>query len=91
MNEKLWLMIGLSGQIFFSLRFLLQWIVSEIKKSSVIPVYFWYFSLIGSSFLLIYAVYRKDIVFILGQSFGLVIYCRNLILIKRKKYENIDN
>ena len=91
MNEKVWLVIGFSGQLFFSLRFLIQWIVSEIKKVSVIPVYFWYFSIIGSSFLLIYAIYRKDIVFISGQSLGLIIYFRNLILIKRKKYESINS
>ncbi len=84
MNEKFWLIIGFSGQIFFSMRFLVQWIVSEIKKASVIPVYFWYFSIIGSSLLLTYAIYRKDMVFILGQSLGLIIYFRNLILIKRK-------
>ncbi len=91
MNEKFWLIIGFSGQLFFSMRFVVQWIVSEIKKTSVIPIYFWYFSIIGSSFLLSYAIYRKDIVFIIGQSFGIVIYFRNLILIERKKYENINS
>lgn len=91
MNEKLWLIIGFSGQIFFSMRFIIQWIVSEIKKASIIPVYFWYFSILGSTFLLSYAIYRKDIVFILGQSLGLIIYFRNLILIKRKKDENINS
>ncbi len=90
MNEKLWLIIGFTGQIFFSMRFLIQWIISEIKKRSVIPVYFWYFSIIGSSLLLSYAIYRKDIVFILGQSLGIIIYARNLILIKRKNNENIN-
>ena len=90
MNEKLWLIIGFTGQIFFSMRFLIQWIISEIKKRSVIPVYFWYFSIIGSSLLLSYAIYRKDIVFILGQSLGIIIYARNLILIKRKNNESIN-
>ncbi len=72
------------------MRFLIQWIVSEYKKVSVIPVHFWYFSIIGSSLLLTYALYRKDIVFILGQSLGIIIYVRNLILIRRKNNENIN-
>ncbi len=91
MNEKIWLIIGLTGQIFFCLRFLIQWIISEIKKSSIIPVNFWYFSIIGSFFLLNYAIYRKDIVFISGQLFGIIIYFRNLILISRKENENFNS
>ncbi|MDB4349395.1 lipid-A-disaccharide synthase N-terminal domain-containing protein [Omnitrophica bacterium] len=82
---RLWLIIGFFGQFLFFMRFLVQWIASEIKKKSVIPVSFWYFSLGGAAILLIYAIHRKDPVFILGQSLGFLIYTRNLILIARHK------
>ena len=78
-----WLVIGLVGQACFSARFLVQWIVSERMRQSVVPVQFWYFSLAGGVVLLAYAVYRMDPVFILGQASGLVIYARNLYLINR--------
>ena len=84
---KLWLILGFFGQFLFFMRFLVQWIASEIKKKSVIPVSFWYFSLGGAAILLIYAIYRKDPVFILGQSLGFIIYTRNLVLIARHKQE----
>ncbi len=83
--ETLWLAVGFGGQIFFSLRFLIQWIVSEKRKQSVIPVPFWYCSLGGGLLLLAYALYRKDPVFTVGQAFGIIVYARNLYLIKRKK------
>ena len=83
---KYWIAFGLLGQICFSMRFLIQWVHSEKKKKSVIPISFWYFSLVGSMILFIYAVfYLKDIVFTLGQSFGLFVYIRNLMLIYRHK------
>ena len=84
-----WTLIGLTGQIFFSLRFLVQWIKSEKKGKSVIPYSFWIFSLLGSSILLIYAIERKDPVFILGQFFGLFVYVRNIQLIKKVKKESV--
>ena len=80
-----WIILGLFAQFLFFMRFLVQWIVSEKKKQSTIPVSFWYFSIAGSVLLLIYSIYRKDIVFILGQSVGSFIYMRNLILIHRKE------
>lgn len=80
-----WLIIGFGGQIFFSLRFLVQWLQSEKEKRSVIPISFWYFSLGGSFLLLAYAIHRRDPVFILGQSMGFIIYIRNLILIDKHK------
>jgi lipid-A-disaccharide synthase-like uncharacterized protein len=83
--EQLWLALGMGGQLLFSLRFLLQWISSERNKQSVIPVSFWYCSIGGSLLLLAYAIYRRDPVFILGQSFGLVVYLRNLQLIHTHK------
>ncbi|MDY0226631.1 MAG: lipid-A-disaccharide synthase N-terminal domain-containing protein [Desulfomicrobium apsheronum] len=78
------LSIGFIGQSFFFMRFFWQWIVSEKEHRSVIPAIFWHFSLFGSFFLLAYAIMRKDIVFIFGQSTGLIIYVRNIFLIKRE-------
>ena len=84
-KEAIWIMVGLSGQLMFSMRFLIQWIKSELVKESVIPVSFWYFSILGGVTLLAYAIYRKDPVFILGQLLGIVVYARNLRLIYTKK------
>ena len=81
---NLWIVLGLFAQFLFFLRFFVQWIVSEKKGESTIPVSFWYFSIAGSVLLLIYSIYRNDIVFILGQSVGSFIYMRNLILIYRR-------
>ena len=82
-----WLLLGFFAQGLFSARFLIQWIASEKAHKSVIPTVFWYLSIAGSVFLLAYAIYRKDPVFILGQSTGIFIYSRNLYLIfkERKK------
>jgi lipid-A-disaccharide synthase-like uncharacterized protein len=80
-GEFWWVMVGLFGQLMFSMRFIIQWITSEKAKRSVIPVAFWWFSLAGGIILFAYAVYRRDPVFILGQSTGLFIYSRNLWLI----------
>lgn len=79
-----WLIIGLLSQLCFFSRFFIQWIVSERRAQSVIPINFWYFSILGAVGLLSYALYRKDIVFIMGQSMGLFVYSRNLFLIKKK-------
>ena len=81
----LWLIVGLLGQLLFSMRFLVQWVASEKRKKSIIPISFWYFSIGGSFLLLAYAIKRQDPVFILGQSMGFVIYIRNLVLIDREK------
>jgi len=78
------LALGFLGQACFSLRFLVQWIASERRKESVVPIYFWYFSLGGGFMLLIYAMLRQDPVFIVGQAAGLLVYGRNLYLIWRK-------
>jgi lipid-A-disaccharide synthase-like uncharacterized protein len=82
-TEHVWLGVGLLGLALFSARFLVQWIVSERRKQSVVPVHFWYFSLAGGLTLLAYAVHRLDPVFIIGQLSGLVVYIRNLYLIRR--------
>lgn len=80
-REFIWVLVGLTGQLLFTARFLVQWLASEKEKRSVVPVAFWYFSLVGGLVLFSYALYRRDPVFILGQSMGLVIYARNLWLI----------
>lgn len=83
--DIIWLAIGFSGQALFSARFILQWIMSERKRESVIPVNFWYFSIAGGITLLTYAIHKQDPVFIVGQLFGVFIYSRNLYFIHRKK------
>ena len=80
-----WLAIGFAGQALFFMRFFVQWIASERAGKSVVPIAFWFFSLGGASILLSYAIYRRDIVFILGQGMGFLIYTRNLYLIYREK------
>ncbi|MBL7070890.1 MAG: lipid-A-disaccharide synthase N-terminal domain-containing protein [Candidatus Omnitrophica bacterium] len=81
-----WIIFGFIGQFFFFMRFFVQWLHSERQKKSVIPVSFWYFSILGSVILFVYAAfYRKDIVFTIGQACGVIIYLRNLVLINRHK------
>jgi len=82
---KMWLVLGFGGQLCFTARFLIQWIASEIKKKSVIPPVFWYFSVAGGILCLAYAIYRKDPVFIFGMATGLMVYTRNLILVRRER------
>jgi len=84
-GEFYWVLIGLTGQLMFTMRFLVQWVVSERSRKSVIPIAFWYFSLAGGVVLLSYAVWRHDPVFIIGQATGLFIYLRNLWLIHVEK------
>jgi lipid-A-disaccharide synthase-like uncharacterized protein len=90
-SEQIWIVIGLMGQLLFSCRFILQWIASEKNKRSVIPIAFWYLSIGGSLILLSYAIHRTDPVFIIGQSGGLIIYVRNLILIYRERLHSSIN
>ena len=80
-----WTLVGFFGQTLFFARFLVQWIASERKKESVVPIYFWYFSIGGGLILLIYSIHRVDPVFIAGQAAGLFVYGRNLSLIWRKR------
>lgn len=87
-QHTLWLVVGFLGQGFFSARFLVQWLASERARRSVIPVAFWFLSLGGGATLLAYALYRRDPVFILGQGAGLLIYARNLILLRREAREH---
>ena len=83
--EIIFLVIGFTGQGLFASRFIFQWIYSEKKGISSIPIVFWYLSIFGGIGLLTYAIFRKDPVIILGQLFGILIYTRNLILIYRKQ------
>ncbi len=87
-TELIWLSVGFAGQALFATRFIVQWIVSERQKRSVIPIAFWYFSAGGGMVLLSYAIWRQDPVFILGQSTGLFIYSRNLYFVYRERREN---
>ena len=82
--EIIFLVIGFMGQGLFASRFVFQWIYSEKKGESHIPLIFWYLSIFGGLGLLTYAIFRKDPVIIIGQVFGIFIYVRNLILIYNK-------
>lgn len=84
-QARLWLIIGFTGQALFTARFLVQWIASERKRDSIVPVAFWWFSLLGGLTLLSYASYRQDPVIIVGQGMGLVVYTRNLMLVGKAK------
>ena len=75
----------LPARLYFRPRFLLQWVYSERRKRSIIPVAFWYFSLAGGATLFIYALHIGDPVFILGQSMGVLIYTRNLYFIHKQR------
>ena len=86
--EIIFLVIGFAGQGLFASRFVVQWIYSEKKGESHIPIVFWYLSIFGGIGLLIYAISRQDPVIITGQIFGILIYTRNLILIYKKKIKN---
>jgi lipid-A-disaccharide synthase-like uncharacterized protein len=83
--QVFWLSVGFSGQIVFGSRFVVQWIISEKQGRSVVPTVFWYLSIVGSLLLFTYATYRIDPVFMVGQAGGLMIYTRNLVLIKREE------
>lgn len=80
-----WLALGFIGQGLFSARFVVQWLASEKKGESVVPVSFWYLSIAGSLTVLAYAIYRLDPVFILAYGFNSFVYVRNLMLIFRKR------
>jgi len=89
-GQLIWVMVGFIGQALFSARFIIQWFVSEKAKESVVPVAFWYFSILGGVTLLTYAIWRRDPVIIAGQAGGLLIYARNLWFIHHKQAEVAD-
>src|SRR5712664_3806071 len=76
-----WVILGFVAHGFFTMRFVVQWIASERARKSVIPVAFWSFSIGGGALLLVYALYRRDPVFIAGQALGLLVYIRHLYFI----------
>jgi lipid-A-disaccharide synthase-like uncharacterized protein len=83
--DAIWLAIGLLGQTMFMMRFIVQWIHSERHKKSIVPVSFWYLSLVGGLIVLAYGIHRAEPVIILGQLPGTLVYTRNLMLIHRSK------
>jgi len=87
-EELVWLGIGFSAQLMFSMRFIMQWIASEKARRSIVPEVFWYFSFVGGFMLFIYAVHRMDPVFMLGQGMGLIIYSRNIYFIRTHKKQH---
>lgn len=89
-KATVWLIIGFLGQAFFFMRFVVQWIASERARKSIIPNAFWFFSIGGGIVLLVYAIYREDPVFIVGQATGLFIYLRNIVFIRREKRETLE-
>ena len=92
LNPTTWLAIGFAGQAIFTARFLVQWAASEKQRNSVIPVAFWWLSLLGGAVLLAYASYKADPVIMVGQSLGVFVYVRNLMLVSkaRKRAEKIQ-
>jgi lipid-A-disaccharide synthase-like uncharacterized protein len=80
-----WVILGIVAQLLFTARFVVQWIASERAGHSVIPLAFWIFSIFGGLLLLVYALYRKDAVFIAGQAFGVFVYLRNLYFVMRDR------
>ncbi|WP_310397605.1 lipid-A-disaccharide synthase N-terminal domain-containing protein [Hymenobacter sp.] len=80
-----WLVLGAVGQGVFLLRFVFQWLYSERKGASVLPLGFWVVSLVGSGLILAYALLRADAVLLLGNAFGTVVYARNIVLMRREQ------
>lgn len=84
-KNVIWLIIGFVGQGLFFMRFLVQWVHSERAKRSLVPVTFWYFSVVGGAITLAYAIHKQDPVFIAGSSIGMLVYLRNLYFIFRER------
>ncbi|HIX03586.1 MAG TPA: lipid-A-disaccharide synthase N-terminal domain-containing protein [Candidatus Odoribacter faecigallinarum] len=85
-DVPLWLLIyGSLGQIIFTLRFIYQWVYSRKRHESILPLGFWLISLLGSAIIVSYAIVRHDPVLILGQSTGLVVYIRNIWILKKQR------
>jgi len=74
---------GFIAQALFAARFIIQWIASERRRASHVPVQFWWLSLVGGILMTIYGLLRRDPVIILGQAPALIVYARNLMLIYR--------
>ncbi len=85
-----WLAFGLIAQLFFTARFLVQWISSERAGKSVVPMAFWFFSMGGGVMTLIYGVAKREPIIILGQGLATVIYIRNIMLIWKNRGRNSE-
>lgn len=85
MISGFWIAVGFLGQALFSGRFLVQWLTSERARRSIVPEAFWYLSIAGGVTLLAYAVHRRDPVFIAGQGVGLLVYARNVQMLRRSR------
>ena len=86
-DEFIWVSFGTLGQLIFFSRWIIQWFKSEKSKTSLIPVAFWWCSLIGGIITLIYAHHIGSFPFMLAQAIGIIVYSRNLLLIYRVKHE----
>jgi lipid-A-disaccharide synthase-like uncharacterized protein len=84
-DSTTWLAVGLIGNAIFFSRFLIQWLASEKAGRSVVPTVFWHLSIWGSIVLLLYALHKRDPVFILAFLPNVFVYLRNLHLIRREK------
>ena len=82
---SVWVLVGIAGQLLFAARFVIQWIASERAGRSIVPVAFWFVSIAAAGLVLVYGLYRRDAVIILGQSLGLPVYIRNLMLLSRER------
>jgi lipid-A-disaccharide synthase-like uncharacterized protein len=82
-DSTTWLAVGFVGQAIFTARFVVQWAASERSRNSVVPVAFWWLSLLGGAILLSYALSRRDPVIVVGQALGIFVYTRNLALIQK--------
>jgi lipid-A-disaccharide synthase-like uncharacterized protein len=80
--------LGFLGQIVFTMRFAIQWIASERRRKSVIPLAFWHLSILRSAILVVYFVLRREPVGLAGNLFGSIVYIRNLRLIRNRTYES---
>ncbi|MGA0595966.1 lipid-A-disaccharide synthase N-terminal domain-containing protein [Enterovirga sp. CN4-39] len=85
----LWVLFGLVAQIVFAMRFVVQWIASERAGRSVIPVAFWFISLLGGGLTLVYGLVRREPIIIIGQVLAVFIYVRNLMLIYKPRKDDV--
>ena len=90
-RADLWEVLGLVGQVVFGSRFYVQLVASERRRRSYFPMAFWYLSLLGGVLLLTYAIHLRSLPFTLGQAGGLLVYLRNLHLIRRGKKDGGDS
>jgi lipid-A-disaccharide synthase-like uncharacterized protein len=82
-GQTLWIGAGFVGQALFAARFIVQWLYSEARGKSRIPESFWYLSVAGGVILLSYAIHRRELVFIIGESVTLMVFLRNLQLLQK--------